>query len=55
MLCALIVLGLLGLGKEPTSWSGNPLATILRIAAVQLQVAVAVAFTEGEVLKTLLL
>jgi hypothetical protein len=55
MVCAEMVLGLLALGKVPTAWSGKPLALIDRVVVVQDQAYVAVAFTEGLLLKALLL
>jgi hypothetical protein len=53
ILCAKMVLGLSELGKVPTVWSGRPLATTERWVLLQDQLAVAVAFTEGELLKRL--
>ena len=54
-LCAVMVLGLFTFGKVPTAWSGNPLDAKFRLVAEHDQVAVAVAFTEGVLLKTLVL
>jgi hypothetical protein len=53
--CAEIVFGLLLFGKLPTLWSGKPLAVSERRVLLHDQVAVAVAFTEGLLLKALLL
>ena len=53
MFWAEMVLGLSLLGKVPTAWSGRPLATIERCVLLQDQLAVAVALTEGELLKRL--
>jgi hypothetical protein len=53
ILCAAMVLGFSGLGKVPTAWSGRPLATTERWVLLQDQRTVAVAFTEGELLKRL--
>jgi hypothetical protein len=41
------------LGKVSTAWSGSPFAVIERKVLLQDQVAVAVALTEGELLKRL--
>jgi hypothetical protein len=53
--CAEMVFGLLPFGKLPTLWSGKPLAVSERRVLLHVQVAVAVAFTEGLLLKALLL
>lgn len=45
-LCAEMVLGLLALGKVPTSWSGMPLAVNVR-AVAQAQLAVLLALTDA--------
>jgi hypothetical protein len=52
-LCERMLFGLLALGKVPTAWSGSPLADKMRAVVLQLQLAVLVAFTEGELLKAL--
>ena len=54
MFCAAMVLGLSWDGNVPTAWSGKPLALSERKVLLQDQVAVAVAFTDGLLLKTLL-
>jgi hypothetical protein len=53
MFCAEMALGLSVLGKVSTAWSGSPFAVIERKVLLQDQVAVAVALTEGELLKRL--
>lgn len=53
MFWAAMAFGLSLLGKVPTAWSGRPLATIERCVLLQDQRAVAVALTEGELLKRL--
>jgi len=50
---AVIVFGLLALGKVPTAWSGRPLALNTRAVLVHDHVAVLVALTEGVLLKAL--
>jgi hypothetical protein len=55
MFCAAMVLGFPGLGNVPTAWSGSPLACRARVVVVHDQEAVAVAFTDGLLLNTLLL
>jgi hypothetical protein len=49
-----MVLGLSALGNVPTAWSGRPLAESERSVLEHDQAAVAVAFTEAELLNTLL-
>ena len=48
-----MVFGFSGFGKVPTAWSGSPFDTIDRKVLLHDQVAVAVAFTDGELLKKL--
>ena len=43
--------GLLALGKVPTAWLGMALATSERVG-LQLQIALAVAFTDAELLNS---
>ena len=54
MFCKEMVLGLSALGNVPTAWSGRPLAESERSVLEHDQAAVAVAFTEAELLNTLL-
>jgi hypothetical protein len=53
--CTRIVLGLSGLGKVPTAWSGMPLAVNTRALPLQRHAEVLVALTDGERLKLLAL
>ncbi|MEI7764012.1 MAG: hypothetical protein WCI85_12330 [Comamonadaceae bacterium] len=53
--CAVMVLGLLWLGKVPIAWSGRPLAVSERSVLLQDQVAVAVAVRVALLYGTLLL
>jgi hypothetical protein len=52
---ALMVLGLSGLGKVPTAWSGTPLAVSERWVLLHDQAAVLVALTDVDALKVLVL
>jgi hypothetical protein len=54
MFCKEMVLGLSALGNVPTAWSGRPLAESERSVLEHDHAAVAVAFTEAELLNTLL-